>query len=154
MIRFFRTSIVLVLMTFAFGAQAHGGDKPGPNGGSVFMPGPYHVELVEDGSGGMMVFLLDMEFKNPVIQNSEVKVIAGGKSGKTDLTCPAMGNHFHCRASGKSFAKGELKVTSRRDGVKGNLVATKWPLPKPSAGSEAGSGSGSKETEHSSHENH
>ena len=53
---------------------AHGMNKPGPNGGEIRMPGPFHTEAKAEGANKLKVYLLDMNFKNPVTANSSVEV--------------------------------------------------------------------------------
>ena len=44
---------------------AHGGNKPGPHGGKIKMPGMFHTELILNAPNDFKVYLLDMKFKNP-----------------------------------------------------------------------------------------
>ncbi len=73
---------------------AHGMNKPGPNGGFIMMPGAFHTELVEKGTK-IHVYLLDMAFKNPMIENSSVKIKYMGK-GESEYTCTKNIDHFVC----------------------------------------------------------
>lgn len=120
--------LLLILTTVSIQSWGHGGDKPGPNGGEVQMPGAFHTELVFDKeSQDAMVFLLDMEFKNPTLNDSSVTAFY--KKGKTKVaySCMPMHNHFHCTAEKKikAPAGGELHITAIREKAKGNEVIYK-----------------------------
>ncbi len=45
-----------------------------PNGGFIKMPGAFHTEVVPVGQNKLKVFLLDMNWKNPSILNSNLSV--------------------------------------------------------------------------------
>jgi len=122
-------SLILALSLLASTQSfAHGGDKPGPNGGEVQMPGAFHTELVFDKeSQDAMVFLLDMEFKNPTLNDSSVTAFYKKGKTKVNYSCMPMHNHFHCTAEKKikSPAGGELHITATREKAKGNEVIYK-----------------------------
>ncbi len=117
---------LLLKSNFAF---AHGEDKPGPHGGFIRMPGAFHTEVVPQSKTTLKVFLLDIEWKNPSINNSSLQVILNDKS-KTKAQCSVKDNYYLC-----SFPKpidltkkGELKVLPQRDGQKGAEVSYILPL--------------------------
>jgi len=107
---------------------AHGGDKAGPHGGNVEMPGPFHTELVMDENQEVMVYLLDMNFANPVIQDSSVAVQWRNKKDSVSFKCAPMHNHFHCIPEKKFPLTGELAVHATRAKAKGNEAVYKLPL--------------------------
>ncbi len=112
------------LMTFA-----HGEDQPGPNGGHVKMPGPFHTELEIDSVQGAHIFLLDLNFQNPTIKDSSVTAVFESKGKKVDYKCGIMGgNHFHCVPQGKIAGKGQLKIKAVREKAVGNEVIYDLPL--------------------------
>jgi hypothetical protein len=120
------------LLTFA-----HGEDQPGPNGGHIRMPGPFHTELEIDAVQGAHIFLLDLNFKNPTIQDSSVIAVFESKGKKVNYKCGIMGgNHFHCVPQGKTTGKGQLKIKAIREKAVGNEVIYDLPL-KPFSESSA-----------------
>jgi hypothetical protein len=123
-----RSLLVTALILVSMNVFAHGGDKPGPNGGEVQMPGAFHTEMIRDNDNqDVMVFLLDMEFKNPTLKDSSVTAFY--QKGKTNVayTCSPMHNHFHCVAAKKfKFEKdGEIHITAVREKAKGNEAVYK-----------------------------
>jgi len=110
-------------------AFAHGENKPGPHGGIIRMPGTFHTEVVPLGKTTIKIFLLDMEWKNPSINNSEIQVILNNKS-KERAQCRTSDNYYLCSFS-KSVdltKKGELKILAQREGQKGAEVSYFLPL--------------------------
>jgi hypothetical protein len=138
---------LIASITFAANlAFAHGEDKPGPNGGHIRMPGNFHTEVIADKDGSFHVYLLDIQFQNPTIKNSEVKAhIISGK-GKTKLKCKPMGTHFHCKG-GTPARKGSLVLKAKRSGVIAGTDA-KYPLPFPTLAENKSEPSS---TDHSNH---
>ena len=99
---------------------AHGGDKPGPHGGKIEMPGPYHVEAVRKDLKTFEVYLLDIEFANPITKNSEVKArILADKN--ISLSCTVESEIFYrCKTETKLKKSVVLIIESNRNGVEGN----------------------------------
>lgn len=117
----------LAVSQFAFG---HGGDKPGPHGGFVEMPGAFHTEVVPDKEGSFKVYLLDYKFEKPVIQNSDVQAwLLNGKK-KTDLKCEpnSEANYFLCSPSDQNFKAKQLIVKAKREQMQGNEAKYDLPL--------------------------
>lgn len=109
-------------------AFAHGEDKPGPHGGFIRMPGVFHTELLPDGANVLKVYLLDVNWKNPSVKDSSLK-IRYGKKGEF-AKCEVREQLFYsCRFSSKVdlTKKGLLTVSSMREKSKGNDVT--YPLP-------------------------
>jgi len=125
-------------------AHSHGEDKLGPHGGFIKMPGAYHVEVVPAGSDKLKVFLLDMDWKNPVVDNSQLKIeyvnkVAMGVNTHSYahtlsaklLTCNVQKNYYLCQLPQGADLKStdsELSVESTRKGQKGLKVAYSLPL--------------------------
>ena len=118
-------------LLFAFACYAHGEDKPGPHNGAIRMPGAYHVEVIP-GKDALNIMLLDINFKNPTVLNSFIKVnIKQGKSAYV-LRCESMDNYYSCPVSTKLLArKGTLHVESERQMAEGIPVEYTLPLKIP-----------------------
>lgn len=121
----------LFIMLVAQLSWAHGEDKPGPSGGHIKMPGGFHTELTLDDQQGAHIFLLDMEFKNPTVKDSDIKMKFVAGKQEVPFTCSIMGgNHFHCVPKSKYPNKGELRVIATREKAVGQEVIYKLPLEK------------------------
>lgn len=133
--------IVMTAATLIFGgsfvgsfADAHGEDKPGPNGGFIKMPGAFHTEVLQVDKSTLKIFLLDINWKNPTIVNSSVAVRHTSKQkAATMADCSAKKDHYIC-----AFPKtidvtlaGELQVTAKRENLQGIQVAYELPLKLP-----------------------
>lgn len=121
---------LLLIATFA---HAHGENKPGPHGGEIRMPGAFHVEVKLSGRE-LQVFLLDIEFKSPVIENSSVEIFATrGQESPVALPCRpskvATSPHFVCLNPRFQLKDGDLlKVRTKRGEMKGQDVEVRLPL--------------------------
>lgn len=107
---------------------AHGEDKPGPHGGYIRMPGGFHTEvkLTEE---SLHIYLLDIQWKDPVTEKSKVEVEYKTSTGATKLACRADQNFFSCELP-KGFNKetGKLLVMADRMGMKGAKAEYDLPL--------------------------
>lgn len=121
---FFALSMMALFTEVSF---AHGGDKPGPHGGYVEMPGAFHTEVVPEKNGAYRVYLSDIEFKNPVVANSEVKLWLKTASKKFEFDCKAEATSFLCSTEEKVSSPKELSVVAKREGAQGNEA--RYPLP-------------------------
>lgn len=110
-------------------ASAHNENVPGPHGGRTQMPANFHTEVVADKDGSLHIYLLDMEFKNPSIKDSEVKAyLTMGSKKKVVLKCSIMdGDHFHCKGT-KPVKTGTLVLKVKRNGTQASMDA-KYELP-------------------------
>lgn len=109
-------------------ASAHGEDKSGPHGGHIRMPANFHTEVVADSDGSFHIYLLDMQFENPVIKNSSIKAYIQSSKKKLNLKCAIMGtDHFRCSGL-KPQKSGSLIVNAKRDGIQASMEA-KYELP-------------------------
>lgn len=125
-----KTLITLSLLFSQF-AFAHGEDKPGPHGGFIRMPGAYHTEIVPKADGVLEIYLLDMEWKNPVVKDSSVEAeVRGGKAPAAKAKCRAEKASFRCEFPKGAATKGEgreIVLTTTREKQKGNAAV--YPLP-------------------------
>lgn len=107
---------------------AHGEHKPGPHGGEIRMPGAFNTEVSSYKDLGFKIYLLDINFENPISKDSSVlgKVLSNGK--EIALSCSSHPDHFYCEfPKGVSVSKGELILIPTRAGSKG--AQTKYVLP-------------------------
>lgn len=110
------------ILVSALNAISHGEDKPGPHGGFIKMPGGFHTEVVPATGPQLKVYLLDIEWKNPVTDNSNVTL--NGKPCKPEREV------FICDLDKKIDLKkkGTLNIKSTRLGQKGNTAIYDLPL--------------------------
>jgi len=104
---------------------AHGEDRHGPHGGYIRMPGAFHTEVVKE-KQGYRIYLLDINWKNPTVENSSVQASleVGGK--KTHLICSQEKDSYFCKSTQKP--KGQLNVLAQRQGQAGGVAIYKLPL--------------------------
>lgn len=109
-------------------AHAHNENIPGPHGGRTQMPANFHTEVVSDKDESFHIYLLDVEFKNPVTENSSIEAYVKNGNKKTTLKCIVMNkDHFHC-ANKKSIKTGFLVLKTKRSGTEASMDA-KYELP-------------------------
>lgn len=121
--------IVLFSLMMSHQAFAHGTDEPGPHGGFIQMPGSFHTEVVPDAKNSYSIHLLDMNFQNATVKNSEVKAWLAQGSKKSELKCKVVGvAYFNCTPSDSNFKGQQLIVKAKRDGAQGNEAVYKLPL--------------------------
>jgi hypothetical protein len=114
----------LILIASAFGM---GGDKPGPNGGFITMPGTYHVELVLK-ENKLRVYLLDLSMKNPTTKDSSVSLKLVSTDSK-EINCSPEKNYFICNNTNANMEKIKaIEVKSIRNKVVGKIATYKFPL--------------------------
>ena len=130
-----KTLLTLILLTVSVKSFGHGEDKFGPNGGYLKMPGGFHTEVVPDKEGKIKVFLLDINFKSPVVKNSKV-IAAINNANKKDINCTAKRDHFLCETSKADLAKGTLSIVAERSTVKGAEAIYDLPLTLAKPGTE------------------
>lgn len=107
---------------------AHNENMPGPHGGRTQMPANFHTEVVSDQDGSFHIYLLDMEFTNPVTVNSSIKAYVKNGNKRTTLKCVVMNkDHFHC-ANKKPIKTGFLILKTTRSGTVASMDA-KYELP-------------------------
>ncbi|MBP9680264.1 MAG: hypothetical protein KBD76_02575 [Bacteriovorax sp.] len=107
--------------------MAMGGDKPGPNGGYITMPGTYHVELIDKGEA-IRIYLLDIAIKNPTVENSNVSVRFINHD-ITKVQCASYKNYFVCEKPNKDLnTYKKIEVESERKKVIGKTASYSIPL--------------------------
>lgn len=110
--------IILLSIFTSLNLFAHGYDKPGPHGGEITMPGNFHVELLDKGAN-FVVYLLDINFKNPTTTQSSVVL--------NNVNCTAKNDHFVCP---KPKQLKEVSINAVRENKKGTLTTYAYPLKK------------------------
>lgn len=123
-----RLFLFLATFTTPLATLAHGGDKPGPHGGFITMPGPFHVELVMKSERVLEVFLLDINFKNPQISHSKVEAVARFKKTEIVFKCRPQESHFICESPQKIPGSAEIVVQATRENAVGNKALYQLPL--------------------------
>lgn len=112
-------------------AQAHGEDKPGPHQGFIKMPGAFHTELVALNESTVQVYLLDMNFKNPIIKDSKVEGKLRTKEGvEMIFSCTPEKTYFQCPLP-EPLTKhpgGKILIHAERSGSKGIPAVYDLPL--------------------------
>jgi hypothetical protein len=126
-----KSKIVAAIIASSLVAQivfGHGENKPGPNGGFIRMPGAFHTELVPIGSNSLKVYLLDINWKNPTVKDSSLKVTHLGS--KITEVCKIKSNFYICQfpASVDLVKKGELSVEAQRENQIGAVVSYELPF--------------------------
>lgn len=130
------STLVLILAAIArfapASAHAHGEDQLGPHGGEIRMPGAFHTELKLRNKRTVTLYLLDMEWKNPVIENSSLTVtfIRATAKLQKDLACTPAKSVFECSLpENLSWKSGdELRVLATRAGQAGIPVSYHYPF--------------------------
>lgn len=115
--------IVCSLLFISSIALAHGDDKPGPHGGKIDMPGAFHTEIVKK-ENGFLVYLLDMDFANPSVKDSQVQATLKSAGKTQTLVCKTEKDYFFCTA--RVPKSGELSVKATREKAAGNEVIFKF----------------------------
>ncbi len=116
----------LALTALSLNVFAHGEDKPGPHGGYIRMPGAFHTEVVKE-KDGYRIYLLDINWKNPSVLDSEVKASIQNGKNKTELICLKESDSYLCKSSLPQ--KGILNINSKREGQAGGIPSSyKLPL--------------------------
>ena len=113
--------LIILISTLLFNSYlyGHGGNKPGPNGGKIKMPGMFHTELLLNGPHHFQIYLLDMKFKEPMTEKSTVHYSLNG--GKKSL-CVPQNKYFSCKTK-KMIKKGSIiKVHAKRLNQKGTAT--------------------------------
>lgn len=124
----FRRVIFFFITIQSLNLFAHGEDKPGPNGGFIRMPGAFHTEIVPIDARNLKVFLLDINWKNPSVQGSSLKMTHKG-TGLVE-TCKVETNYYICSFPKKVdlTKKSELFVEAKREEQVGAVVSYDLPL--------------------------
>lgn len=119
-------TIGFFLLTFSI--AAHGDDKPGPHGGKIQMPGAFHTEVLNYQNKGFKVYLLDINFENPISKNSIVKAKIKANDKEFALNCAPHPDHFYCEKNSSNVkGEGDLYILAERNNAK--AVEVKYQLP-------------------------
>lgn len=119
----------LILLLCSGQAFSQGGDKPGPHGGNIEMPGAFHTEVVAEKDGSFRVYLIDVDFENPTVKDSKVVAWVGDGKTSSNLKCVVKGDkYFLCTRAGKSLKATILVVKANREQIQGNEATYKLPL--------------------------
>lgn len=129
--------LVTITLTLIIGALsmpkalAHGDDKPGPHGGAIQMPGPFHTELVVKSDKKIEIYLLDMDWANPTTESSKVELRHSLGKRSLNATCTADKDFFVCNfPSSINLTKGQFEVKATRNNITGNLAEYSLPIKK------------------------
>ncbi len=124
-----KTVVAAVLLFNGQFVFAHGEDKPGPHGGFIRMPGAFHTEIVPVAKNKLKVFLLDINWKNPTVLHSTIKVSFSGEKA-SEAKCKKEQEAFLCLfdESIDLKAPGKLLVDSTREKQRGVVVEYSTPL--------------------------
>lgn len=124
---FLNTFILFASMLTTISIFAHGEDKLGPHGGFLLMPGAFHTEVIPE-QKDFKVMLLDIDFKNPTVKDSEVKAVIKYNGQSISIPCTAKTDYFFCPVARSLLNKGQLEITATRLGEKGASMAYDLPL--------------------------
>ncbi len=132
MLKKIKCAIILSTSLLSISALAHGEKIFGPHKGYIRMPGTFHTELVAQKDGSFLIYLLDLQNKNPSANNSSVVVQIKTENKTIQLECMVMDNYFHCPNSAV-VKKGEVRILANRQGVKAGVAIYELPLQLKSA---------------------
>lgn len=113
-------SILLLSNLFITQAFSHGEDKYGPNKGYIRMPGTFHTEVVPQEDGSYLVYLLDVQNKNPKVQDSSVDLELKTPSKSINFVCAAQNQtYFHCKSAEvkKESKSGQIILKTKRNAI-------------------------------------
>ena len=138
-------TLTFILLTVSIESFGHGEDKFGPNRGYLKMPGVFHTEVVPEKDGKIKIYLLDINFKSPMVKNSKVTATINNEN-KKELNCTTQRDHFLCETTKADLIKGTLTIVAVRSTVKGAEAIYELPLTLAKPGTEM-----KKEEDHGSH---
>lgn len=130
---FMKIAFAWLMILGALNVSAHGEDKEGPHGGFIRMPGAFHTEVVLKNPQSILVYLLDMDWRKPTVQDSQVTVTTAAASAakkKIEGKCKVQEQAFFCEfpAGVDLTKKGELIVKANREKMQGNEAQYELPL--------------------------
>jgi hypothetical protein len=101
----------------------------GPHDGHLVQAGTYYLEIVWDAKDqSVKAYLLDIEARNETVQNSELGIFFLAGNVESEMSCQAVENHYECKQNGKKFKKGQLSISSKRNGTQAEEVKVKVPF--------------------------
>ena len=100
----------------------------GPHGGHVESAGSHKLELLFEKDLSLKVYLLDSDLKNETVKNSEVDIFVKSGNVESEMSCQPNENYFECKQNGKKMRKGELSISSKRDGNRADEIKVNFPF--------------------------
>ncbi|MNL71004.1 hypothetical protein D3C87_1960860 [compost metagenome] len=87
---------------------------------------------MDEKTGELHVYLIDMEFKNTTVKDSSLSAVFKKGKNVVNFKCSVMGgDHFHCVPEKKySTKKGEIILKATREKAVANEAIYKIPLMK------------------------
>lgn len=132
----------------------HGEDKPGPNGGYIRMPGAYHTEVLIQNSV-LKIYLLDINWKNPTVNQSSAEAYLKNKETSISLKCDKKANYFECAIDkNMDINSGTLELKTKREGQVGNVAVYDLPLSFSANKKNNGGGHHNHHNSNGGHQNH
>ena len=101
----------------------------GPHKGHLVAAANYNLEVIWENDSAK-IYLLDADFKNPVVQGSEMGVFIKSGNTESEMNCLIVEDYFECKQNGKKFKKGQLAISSKRSGVQAEEVKVEVPFEK------------------------
>ncbi len=122
--------LVISSLLISTNIRAHGEENFGPNKGYIRMPGSFHTELVPQMDGAFLVFLLDLQNKNPITKDSSVDLKIKNSKESVQFKCTQMEDHFHCTNDKKVTITADSKIVlkAKRHGIKAQEATYDLPL--------------------------
>lgn len=124
-------SLLILSNLFASQAFSHGEDKYGPNKGYIRMPGTFHTEVVPQKDGSYQIYLLDVQNKNPKVQDSTVALELKTLSKTINFVCaPKNETYFHCKNEEikKESKEGQIILKTKRNAIAAKEAIYNLPL--------------------------
>lgn len=102
----------------------------GPHHGFLQPAGDFQLELIWESDLSLKVYLLDADYKNETVQNSEIGVFIQSGHVESEMSCQPVENYFECKQSGKKFKKGTLAISAKRSGRQAEELKVTVPFEK------------------------
>lgn len=114
--------LFFIPLVLSLEVYSHGENTLGPNKGYIRMPGSFHTELVKKKNKLLEVYLLDLSFKNPMIEKSDVILTLEGRKNDDTVNCLPKKDklNFECMLPEEISKYKRIKIKSIRNGVKAN----------------------------------
>jgi len=130
----FLLKLLVLNILIVCNAYPHGENIPGPHQGFIRMPGGFHTELLVTANNVIWVYLLDVEFKDPVVKSSSVAGVYKNKAKEVKFECSPEQDRFRCDlAKELDLTVGEINLKTKRLGMPAGLAVYKLPLTRPMA---------------------
>lgn len=109
--------------------QAHMESEYGPHKGFIRMPGAFHTEVVQLKDNSFDVYLLDINFKKPMTDNSEIQMTLIQNNTSDSFVCKKLVDRFNCGLLDfKGKLSGKIILKSKRENAVGSEVTYDLPL--------------------------